>query len=44
MHIRDMIARGRFARRRETLLYVARVSYRFGCAEKDQSVQLTDIG
>ena len=43
MHIRDLIARGGLARRRETLLYLARVSYRFGCAEKDQSVQLTDI-
>ena len=41
MHIRDMIARWRLARR-ERLLYLARVSYRFGCAEKDQSVQLTD--
>ena len=40
MHIRDMIARWRLARR-ETRLYIARVSYRFGCAEKDQSVQLT---
>ena len=43
MHIRDMINRWRLARRRETTLYIARVSYRFGCAEKDQSVQLTDI-
>ena len=33
MHIRDMIARWRLARR-ETLRYIARVSYRFGCAEK----------
>ena len=43
MHIRDMIARGRLARGGETLLYLARVSYRVGCAEKDQAVQLTDI-
>ena len=40
MHIRDMIARWRLVRR-ETLLYLARVSYRFVCKEKDQSVQLT---
>jgi len=39
MHIRDMIARWRLAQR-ETPLYLARVNYRFGCAEKDQSVQL----
>ena len=33
MHIRDMIARWRLARR-ETLLYLARERYRFGCARK----------
>ena len=41
MHIPDMIARWRLARR-ETLLYLARVSYRFGCAEKE-SIGVPDL-
>ena len=40
MHIPDMIARWRLARR-ETLPYLARVSYRFGCAEKDHVMEET---